>query len=727
MNDLAKLIPHHPETCAGTTSAEWTADGSQCRLCWLATYDERYRIKWGISDGGAAKSASVACQHRGPAVAHVIPGKGGCKCQHGPTVYECRRHDSHCVILDPDWTGTTADPARLPTQMFSWNERREPGWVDVRSCAACRESQAMIDSPPVKFTRIAIAVTTAPRQVPRLAETLQGLKQAGFSVGDVLIFAEPATDVPDGWWTRTSDVVLGVTANWRRALIETLAAFPEADAIAMLQDDVLVSSDLKEWLESLQVPHDAAFVSPYCPAPYAKSHATAAGCLASVRPSHGFGLEGGGLIGAVTLVFPRQSAELLASDELFKQDNRVKHLDAVIGHWTHRSGRRCYFANPSKAWHTGDASTVHVGLTATGHRQASSVEFAMPKRSRPDDGSLRIGVIGFNTASGLGTLTRQAAANLPNVSMLAIKHREFATLGPPIQAYSECRADDEFAQSRFIAGVDVVLAFEHMGGDHVTRIARQLGVPTACVVMHEYVPPRGEGKLADVDVLICPNGFCRELLMEDVSPRRLLRCDWPIDVNRIPFRQRRTADTFLFCQGTGGVNDRKGGLIVAEAASLLPDVPFIVRTQMGDRRMNRKQTVNWPANVTVLGMADDASQLYAIGDVAIQPSRYEGIGLQLIEAQVAGLPLITTNARPMTDCLPWKVVEGAHRTATIQRPTTIVDVHPADLASVIESVRGRDITTASHMARANAVRLYSWESRKNDVLAVIKQVASVLG
>lgn len=727
MNQVAHLIPNHPAECRGVSSREWQADGSQCRLCWLATYDERYRIHWGISDGGKAKASSLACQFRGPAVANVIPGKGGCQCQHGPSVYECRAHDAHCVVLEPDWSGATVDPVRLPTQMFRWRTPREPSWVTVRSCVGCQARQAAESAAPFRFTSIAVAVTTAPRQSPRLQSTLDSLLAAGFGRGEVMIFAEPDSPVPDGWWSKTSDTKLGVTANWRRALNETLHAFPDADTIAMFQDDVQVAADLKDWLLETSVPADAAFVSPYCPASYTPRDGRVIGGLLNVTPGTAFGMVGGGLIGAVTLVFPRASAELLASDALFRQDNRKRHLDAAIGHWTQRVSRRCYFAHPSRAWHTGDTSTIHIGLGAVGHRQAASVEFVTPRKTARDPDNPRVGVIGFNTASGLGTLAREAARNLPNVAMLGVRHKEFAPLTPPIVDYAECHADDELAQSRFIASVDVVLTFERMIGNHVTRIAKQLGVPTACVVMHEYVPVGGNGHLADVDVLICPNGLCRTVLEQDCDRRRLISCDWPIDVARIPFRQRKIAETFLFCQGTGGVNDRKGGAIVAAAAELLPDVPFVVRTQLGDKRMRRQATIHWPRNVTVLGMTDEIEQLYALGDVAVQPSRYEGVGLQLVEAQAAGLPLITTNARPMSDCLPWKVVEGEPRQVMVQRPTVSTDLSPSDVARVIESVRGRDIVTASQMARDNAMRLYSWESRKNDVLAVIKQVASVLG
>lgn len=46
MNALASRIPNHPQTCKGV-SAE-TYDESQCRLCWLATYDPDYQRIWNI-------------------------------------------------------------------------------------------------------------------------------------------------------------------------------------------------------------------------------------------------------------------------------------------------------------------------------------------------------------------------------------------------------------------------------------------------------------------------------------------------------------------------------------------------------------------------------------------------------------------------------------------------------------------------------------------------------
>jgi glycosyltransferase involved in cell wall biosynthesis len=42
----------------------------------------------------------------------------------------------------------------------------------------------------------------------------------------------------------------------------------------------------------------------------------------------------------------------------------------------------------------------------------------------------------------------------------------------------------------------------------------------------------------------------------------------------------------------------------------------------------------------------DNSDLYLKGDIAIQPSRWEGIGLNILESMACGLSVILPNAEP---------------------------------------------------------------------------------
>lgn len=52
---LSDLIPNHPKTCKGVKSSVWTSVDDQCHLCWLATYDPRYRRLWNIPAKGGGR------------------------------------------------------------------------------------------------------------------------------------------------------------------------------------------------------------------------------------------------------------------------------------------------------------------------------------------------------------------------------------------------------------------------------------------------------------------------------------------------------------------------------------------------------------------------------------------------------------------------------------------------------------------------------------------------
>jgi glycosyltransferase involved in cell wall biosynthesis len=148
---------------------------------------------------------------------------------------------------------------------------------------------------------------------------------------------------------------------------------------------------------------------------------------------------------------------------------------------------------------------------------------------------------------------------------------------------------------------------------------------------------------------------------------------------------------------------------VAAAAKLVPNIPIVVRTQ---RPVERDGMPRFPPNVEVLHDAHNNEHLYDRGDVAIQPSRWEGLGLQLLECQAAGLPLITTDAAPMNEYEPLVRLPAPTRQVRLFGPRWI-DAHevaPADLAAAIQSLHGRDIRRESHAARAFIERRHCWSA-----------------
>ena len=149
---------------------------------------------------------------------------------------------------------------------------------------------------------------------------------------------------------------------------------------------------------------------------------------------------------------------------------------------------------------------------------------------------------------------------------------------------------------------------------------------------------------------------------------------------------------------------RKGVSIVAEAARLAPEVPIVVRSQSGT-------LPPFPPNVVVrLADLDDPAALYDEGDVCIQPSRWEGLGLSLLESQACGLPLVTTDAPPMNEYQPLLRLPCVTSKAQLSG-FQVIDQHEADpqaLANVLRSLHGADIRAASRAARTYVEQTHSW-------------------
>jgi glycosyltransferase involved in cell wall biosynthesis len=172
----------------------------------------------------------------------------------------------------------------------------------------------------------------------------------------------------------------------------------------------------------------------------------------------------------------------------------------------------------------------------------------------------------------------------------------------------------------------------------------------------------------------------------------------------------------VFINGTGGCRGnrpdgsktpyrRKGIELLFEAASLAPELSFLVYSQVDI-------DLPIPHNVEVRVAPEDNVRLYDEGDVCVQPSHWEGLGLTLLECQAAGLPLITTDAPPMNELRPFRVVptSGMDFVSLFDlHPFPACLVEPEDLARVLREVAGTDLSEASHAARASIESNHSWE------------------
>ena len=243
----------------------------------------------------------------------------------------------------------------------------------------------------------------------------------------------------------------------------------------------------------------------------------------------------------------------------------------------------------------------------------------------------QIGLSGFNVASGLGVVNCQLCNYLPITSWFETKHKHFCTLPFP-EKIRTTRDPEEFLQ-----GLDIVLFAENPLLVNLTR-AKELGKRVVCVMMQEWMPADLSSWPSQVDLFICPT-YHGYLQYKNLFP--CVHFPWPIETDLFPFLQKDECERFLFINGHGGWQDRKGGDIVRKAKTIWPEMPLVVHSQA--------DTNHWPATTEVHGPVKNPSDMYAAGDVLIAPHRADGIGLELLEAASSGLPLIATNGQPWNE------------------------------------------------------------------------------
>ena len=126
-----------------------------------------------------------------------------------------------------------------------------------------------------------------------------------------------------------------------------------------------------------------------------------------------------------------------------------------------------------------------------------------------------------------------------------------------------------------------------------------------------------------------------------------------------------------------------------------------------------------PPNVELRRAPDDNRELYRDGDDLVQPGHWEGLRLQNLECQAAGLPLVTTDAPPMNECRP----SGPSRPPTPSwssswdQPVESHLVRPEALAEVLLELVGSDVGEASEQSPAISRGGDRWMSYRETLAA----------
>ncbi len=341
----------------------------------------------------------------------------------------------------------------------------------------------------------------------------------------------------------------------------------------------------------------------------------------------------------------------------------------------------------------------------------------------------QVGLIGSNIPTGLGFQNRDIAKHLPIKRWLIPSEPHLKNL-PAVDrvstsVYHRYVSDDEIL--RWLTGLDWILFVETPHHDRITSLAKAAGVRVAAVCNWEWTCLLESKWLAYVDLMICPTRHTLQL-MSDWKARffptwKLIEVPWPVDTERFAFQPRSRCRRFVFINGMGGVQarrpdgtstpyHRKGIEVLFQAARLADDVPILVYSQT-------EAIPVAPPNVTLCKPPTDNRALYTDGDVCVQPSHWEGLGLQLLECQASGIPLITSSAPPMNEYQPMRSIpisgtEIVHLAG--QTPVTSCLIDPRELAAILREVYGTSIEYQSYQARQFVEQRHGWSKARQQIL-----------
>ena len=265
-------------------------------------------------------------------------------------------------------------------------------------CDSCRHGggpEPLVADPPDvpkvhrNVSTWAVGVTTAPRRQATLNRCLTSLAEAGWPAPR--LFAEPHVEVPAELPISRRDARLGAFPNWYLGLTELYLREPHANAYFLCQDDVLLATGLRGYLEQTLWPAPrVGVVSVYCPSHYAAR-------------SQGYQEENRGWDswGALAYVFPNPSVRAFLSDPRVLnhrhhgQAEGQRNIDSVVGQWCLHSGLPYFVHVPSLAQHIGETSTIWRHGGASGPRQAAefrdNMDESLPLNVEPHKSSTASG------------------------------------------------------------------------------------------------------------------------------------------------------------------------------------------------------------------------------------------------------------------------------------------------------------------------------------------------
>lgn len=338
---------------------------------------------------------------------------------------------------------------------------------------------------------------------------------------------------------------------------------------------------------------------------------------------------------------------------------------------------------------------------------------------------MKVCAVGFANDSGMGRELISAARQLPFLGIYVLEHHAKPTRIDllPSSSFTVARGRDALAEmSAFLDRYrpDTILTWEGPGSIQFPGLWRSRGIRWVNVVHWDWFDPAQMDFWHDAQ-LVAPTRACQDELKQKYGLSSTY-LPVPVDTDRFVFHRRTRAERFISVYGHGGAFDRRSLPELFLSWSEIPEPPpLTIYAQVQPPELDRYMP---PSSVTVrVSNLAEPEDLYREGDVAVQLSRYEGIGLAFLEAMACGLPVVTVNARPMNEVAPELTIQVEQTIPVRLAGKELLSYMPSIMGTreLIEYLKGRPIGEISDRVRQRVEKEYSWKALRQEWLKMLSR------
>lgn len=309
----------------------------------------------------------------------------------------------------------------------------------------------------------------------------------------------------------------------------------------------------------------------------------------------------------------------------------------------------------------------------------------------------RVALNSYGTiATGLGTEARWLMRLLPFTRWFQFPNGDLG-YGPETKDPRAVRITMAGGWEKLLDDIDILVCTERPMPLDLLMEARRRGIGTVVLTNPEWTSPRHDW-IRYADVLVART-HASEMHLRTLH-RNVRFAPVPIVYHdELPFTERQRASRVVFSNGWGGTRLRKGW----------PEV----RLMLGQRPQCVTVYSQEPLDgVRHEGEKPCSADLYREADVMLVPSRFEGLGLTVLEGMASGCIVAATDAAPMSEFLRAAYREMSElvllpvaRTEWVQvggQPWLSHFVDPTKALAVLDrlaKLSQRDVSDLSHRGR----------------------------